>query len=355
MNRAVALSRDKLFSSYNSPKGKSLSGQSSENLAELSVALLEQQKTSWPQLIDGYAALNFVRTREIQCSGPVRHASSFGGFFVRLQFNPRRIVSSGAKVDAKSISERKCFLCVENLPAEQKGVLYREEFLVLCNPAPIFAQHYTISNIKHLPQAIENYGATLLSLAKDFSARFIVFYNGPKCGASAPDHMHFQSSPSGVIPVERDAEDAARRMLIKTVNDVAVLRLKSYGREVVVLEGKDSESLNALLLKFIDVMRRVTSRPSAESAEEPMLNILCSYHSGMWRVIIFPRRKHRPDVYFLEGEKKILISPASVDIGGLVVTPIEKDFLSVDAALIESIFKEVSAERSVVDRIVEEL
>ncbi|MDE3059059.1 MAG: DUF4922 domain-containing protein [Bacteroidota bacterium] len=323
---------EKLFSTYDP--------QDQISLSEPSIALLEEQKKSWRQLSDGYAALSFVRTRELPCNG----------FSVRLQFNPRRIVSSGAKVDAKSISERKCFLCVENLPPDQKGILYRNEFLVLCNPAPIFAQHYTISNIKHLPQAIEKFSATLFSLAKDFSPEFTVFYNGPKCGASAPDHMHFQASPSEIIPVERDAEDAARRAAIKTVKGVSVLRLKNYGREVVLLEGKDSESLNALLLEFITAMRRVSS-----SLEEPMLNILCSYRDGMWRVIIFPRRKHRPDVYFLEGERKILISPASVDMGGLLITPVEKDFLSVDAALIENIFKEVSAEQSVVDGILEEL
>jgi hypothetical protein len=334
------LLHDKLFSIYNSQKSKPLTDLSAVSLADLSIALLEEQKKSWQQLRDGYTALDFVRTRELHCDG----------FSVRLQFNPRRIVSSGAKVDAKSISERKCFLCVENLPADQKGILYRDEFLVLCNPVPIFAQHYTISNVKHVPQAIENYSAALFPLAKDFNPKFTVFYNGPKCGASAPDHMHFQASPSGIIPVERDAEDAARRMLIKTVNDVAVLRLRNYGREVVMLEGKNSESVNALLLKFIDSMRRITSSP-----EEPMLNILCSYRSGMWRLIIFPRRKHRPDVYFLEGERKILISPASVDIGGLVITPLEKDFLSADAALIEKIFQEVSAEQDAVDTILREL
>lgn len=333
------LHSDKIFSTYDSQQRASLPDLSAVSLADLSVALLEQQKRTWPQLRDGYDALSSVRTRDLHCNG----------FSVRLQFNPRRIVSSGAKVDAKSISERKCFLCVENLPAEQKGIVYRDEFLVLCNPAPIFEQHYTISNIKHQPQAIEQFSATLFSLARDFSPKFTVFYNGPKCGASAPDHMHFQASPSGVIPVEYDAEDVARRIIVKAVNDVSILRLKNYGREVVVLEGKDSELLNALLLKFINVMRRITL-----SVEEPMLNILCSYHSGTWRTIIFPRRKHRPDVYFFEGEKKILISPASVDMGSLVITPIEKDFLSVDAALIENIFREVSAERSVVDHILEE-
>ena len=322
--------QQKLFARYDASR-------SAPSLSDLSLNLLEQQKTSWPQLVDGYAALDSVRVRDLQCDG----------FSVRLQFNPQRVVSSGAKVDEKSIRERRCFLCVENLPEPQKAILYREEFLVLCNPAPIFAQHYTISNLKHFPQSIEGHVASFFSLAKDFSPRCTVFYNGPKCGASAPDHMHFQSSPIGTIPMEQDVQDGARRILIKRIDGVSLFQTKNLGRGVILLEGEDREAIEALLLKYIAAMKSVESTP-----DEPMMNILCSYLKDLWRVVIFPRRKHRPEVFFREGDEKILISPAAVDMGGLIVTPIEKDFLTIDARLIESIYHEVSIDKDTANLII---
>lgn len=264
-----------------------------------------------------------------------------------MQFNPRRIASSGAKVDEKSIRERRCFLCVENLPELQIGILYQENFIILCNPAPIFTRHYTISHIKHVPQRLEEHVAILLSLAKDFAPAFTVFYNGPKCGASAPDHLHFQASPAGAIPIERDVRDHSRRNPIKTFGGVSLVQIKGLGREAILLEGEDRDAVAALLLKSISAMKRVTA-----ASEEPMMNVVCSYRNDFWRVIVFPRRKHRPQVYFREGKEKILISPASVDMGGLIVTPVEKDFLSVDARLIESIYQEVSIDKETANKII---
>lgn len=310
---------------------------SSSSLHELSLQLLEEQKKSWPQLAQGYASLSSVGLREVRCDG----------FSVRLQFNPGRIVSTGANVDEKTIRERRCFLCVQNLPPPQKGILYQGEFLVLCNPAPIFHQHLTISHIDHIPQAIEPFVLTLLDLARDMSPKFTVFYNGPRCGASAPDHMHFQANPTGLIPVEREAADEARRAFRKKVDDVSLWSLERYGRRVVVLESASEESLRAILLRLITALRSVT-----DETGEPMMNILCSSQTSGWRVIFFPRRKHRPDVYFKEGEKKVLISPAAVDIGGLVITPVEKDFNTVDATMIQDIFEEVSLERGKVEEVI---
>lgn len=307
-----------------------ISHHNSAALPQRSSDLYQHQQRDWPLLRDGVAALNEVRVRSVQC----------GSYSVRLQYNPKRIVSTGAKVDTKSISERKCFLCMENLPPEQQGVLYHETFLVLCNPMPIFPEHFTISNIGHLPQAIEDSIPSLLDLAKDFSSTHTIFYNGPKCGASAPDHMHFQASPKNVIPVELDAEQSDRRIFSVRIGNVDVLRLEGYGREVILLEGKEQREIETALKHLIGAMRKVLG-----VTEEPMMNILCSFTGGQWRVFIFPRMKHRPDVYFNEGDKKILISPASVDIGGLIVTPMEKDFLRVDAAVIESIFGEVTIPR----------
>lgn len=300
------------------------------SLSGLSLQLLQEQKQSWPQLAQGYASLSTVRLRELQCDG----------YRVFLQFNPGRIVSTGAKVDEMSIRERPCFLCVENLPRPQKGILYAEEFLVLCNPAPIFREHLTISNVNHLPQAIGPFVETFLDLARDMSPGFTVFYNGPRCGASAPDHMHFQANPSGTIPVEKDSTDNTWRKLEKRIGDVSLFSLERYGRQVLVLESAGKEALQSMVLAVIASIQQFTG-----TSEEPLLNILASYDSRMWRVILFPRNKHRPDAYFKEGKERILISPAAVDIGGLVITPLEKDFESVDAGIIERIFAEVSIEQ----------
>jgi hypothetical protein len=310
---------------------------SSSTLTDQSLRLLHQQQQTWPMLIDGYAAFADVKQKPIECSG----------FSVVLQWNPKRIVSTGAKVDPNAIKARKCFLSIENLPPEQRGILYRNEFLVLCNPAPIVDKHFTISHIEHVPQAVESYLGTMLLLAKDFSPSFTVFYNGPRCGASAPDHMHFQACPSGVIPVEREALEMERRRLERTIDGVDVLTLKNFGREAIVLEGADPRRIEAAFHRLMAAMRA-----EEKTDEEPKINLLCSYAEGAWRIIVFPRAKHRPDVYFKEGDEQILLSPASIDIGGLPVVPIERDYLRVDRPTIESIFAEVSLDRTAVARII---
>jgi len=300
---------------------------SANSLSELSLRLLEEQQGSWQQLAGGYASLDLVRLREVRCEGYVAY----------LQFNPGRIVSTGANVDEQSLRERPCFLCVQNLPPPQKGVLYRGEFLVLCNPAPIFPQHFTISSVQHLPQALEPFVPLFLDLARDLSPKLAVFYNGPRCGASAPDHMHFQASPFGLIPVERDALEEARRVFRKKLGSVALSTMKEYGRTTLIIESPDKESLADLFIALVGQLRKVKG-----SAEEPMMNVLCSYGRSGWRIILFPRRKHRPDVYFKAGEERVLISPAAVDLGGLIITPLKRDFERVGSRMIEEIFREVS-------------
>ena len=313
---------------------------SPSSLPELSLRLLEQQKETWTILAGEYASLGAVKHREVSCEG----------FSVFLQFNPGRIVSTGAKVDEKSILERRCFLCVQNLPPDQKGILYQGEFLVLCNPAPIFPQHFTISNINHIPQAIEPFVGTFLNLARELGPALTVFYNGPKCGASAPDHMHFQANTSGSIPVERDAADPRRTLVRKRIDDTTVSTLRNYGREVIVLESSIQEKIERIFLKIIKALQE-----GSRVDFEPMINVLCSYGNGSWRLILFPRRKHRPDAYFREGDAQVMVSPAAVDIGGLMVTPMERDFDRIDARMMEGILDEVSLEKELVDRIVADL
>jgi len=288
-------------------------------------------------LAEAYESLDSLEVRDVSCDG----------FSILIQFNPKRMISTNARVDEDSVRARKCFLCPDNLPDEQKGVLYRDDFLVLCNPAPIFSRHYTISTVQHVPQEIGKFISTLLSLSKELSPEFTLFYNGPRCGASAPDHMHFQASPSRSIPVEKDAENVARRVLLKKEGPVSFITLRNYGRRVVLLESEDEGAIEAAFLNFMRSMKKVV-----DTLEEPMINLLCSFQQKAWRIIIFPRRKHRPDVYFAEGGDRVLISPAAVDIGGLIITPVERDFQNADAVLIENIFNEVCVGTEVFDEIV---
>jgi len=329
---SAPVARERLFAVYHRG-GEQLS------LSRLAVQLFEQQSITWPQLQHGVASLSTVRQRRVTC----------GEFEVMLQFNPGRIVSTAAKVDAKSIGERKCFLCVDHLPPEQQGVLVDDEFLVLCNPAPIFYQHFTVSHVRHTPQNLEANIDWLLYLAEQLSPHFTLFYNGPKCGASAPDHMHFQASPIGAIPVEQDAMFGKYLEEIGEQGGVRLSTMRNYGREAIVFESDDHRRLGDTLRRAISAMREVLK----STDEEPMMNVLCSFGEHRYRLILFPRSKHRPGVYFEEEEKKVLVSPAAVDIGGLVITPVEKDFLGLDGALMSEIFREVTIRPERTRRIVQ--
>lgn len=310
-------------------------GTTQHSLPDLSRQLFEAQLKHWPMLADGVAALQDVQTRTVDC----------GDFTARLQFNPKRIVSTAANVDAASIKERACFLCRRNLPNEQQGVLYKDSLLILCNPMPIFREHFTLSHIDHIPQSIEEKILLFLALAKDLSPAYSVFYNGPKCGASAPDHMHFQAAPAGMIPVEKEwSEHTAVK---STIGGVTVSTLERYGRSVIILEGKQEQEMELVFLRCAASMRRVL-----RTNEEPMMNVVGTFLHGKWRLIMFVRSKHRPERFFNDGDEKVMISPAAVDIGGLIVTPMERDFRRTDSALVRSIYQEVSVAQETIVRII---
>ena len=317
---AHVINRERIFASFDGSRDDpALSG--------LCLDLLAQQKISWPLLRDAYAAQDSAQIREI----------SANGFSVKLQFNPRRIISSAAAVDPASISRRPCFLCVENLPEAQKGILYRQTYLILCNPAPIFSQHYVVSNRRHIPQSIEKNMDAFLLLAKDFGSGLSVFYNGPRCGASAPDHLHFHVVSSDMMPIEKEIREDRNKILIRKVEGVSILTSMSLSRPIIIVEGKELRSVETALLKAVEAMKETLPAP-----DEPMMNLLCAYDGTQWRVLIIPRRKHRPEAYYREGDERILISPGMVDMGGLIITPVEKDFNAIDAEQIGNIFKEVS-------------
>lgn len=296
--------------------------------------LLNDQKSCWPDLQQGYKNLHAVRTRRLEC----------GRFSLCLQFNPARIISTAAPSDPAAIRDRRCFLCARNLPREQKAIIYRRRYAILCNPYPIFPGHLTIAHLHHRPQAIEPEFPYLFKLAEDLGPDYLVFYNGPQCGASAPDHMHFQASPKGVMPIEDDLQNADRRFTRKRVDDINLTRFRDLGREIFMLEGRSQAAMEEVMTRFCDLMRQMS-----RSQTEPMMNLFCTHLGSSWQLVVFLRSKHRPEAYFLEGAGRIMISPGLVDMGGLIVTPREEDFHSMDAESAQDILREVSLEEDLAD------
>ncbi len=301
-------------------------------IAQLSRALLDQQKETWELLRNGYRSLETVRTREF----------GFDDARILIQYNPGRIASSSAKVDDKSIKERKCFLCVQHLPPDQRGLAYGDGYVILCNPFPITPEHFTIPRIAHVPQRIEGTLDVLLDLARDMSPLYSIFYNGPRCGASAPDHMHFQAGTHGFMPI--DAEFPRLSELFGTViisqEGYRAVAVSGPLRRFLALEGSRRDLIADGFARYLGVLREKTGEP-----DEPMVNVLGSYQDGEWRILVFPRTRHRPSFFFAEGEKRLLISPAAVDVGGVSVTPLEEDFKKITREHILQMFEEVTLGR----------
>lgn len=307
-------------------------------LAESALALLARQKDSWPALARACADLDGMRRRTIAC----------GGFSVSAQFNPRRLASSAAAVDPASLARRPCFLCPSSLPAEQEAILYRGNYLVLCNPAPVFPAHFTIVHRRHIPQALAACIPAFLDLAADLAPCFTVFYNGPRCGASAPDHLHFQAVPRGVLPIEEE-----NAMATAPPNDgsgrVRPLRLKGLGREAWVLAGRSRAALEESLLQALAALAR-NAPPGSAPETEPMVNLLATFRDGAWRVILFPRAKHRSAAFSREGEDGLLITPAAIEMSGVFIAPRERDYGRLDGALVCEIYKDVSIDAVAAER-----
>jgi ribosomal protein S18 acetylase RimI-like enzyme len=318
-------------------------GERLKSLPKLCCELLSEQKKEWSGLREGYALHKYVRERDIPCRG----------FSVRLQYNPGRVKSSLAVVAGKNQTERPCFLCLDHLPEGQKGISYRSDYLILCNPMPVFSPHFTISHLDHRLQAINEHIGTFLQLMADFGSGWTVLYNGPKCGASAPDHFHFQAAPMGQMPIEKEVQEEKKRALIKRTDRVLLYRLKDLGREAIVLQGDESMAVEDALRNFLKALKKVNSID-----DEPMVNIAGFYEKGKeregkWQLVIFPRRKHRPDAFFREGDARVVVSPGVIDMGGVLITPVEKDFERLDAAAIEGIYAEVTMDGKIVGRALE--
>jgi hypothetical protein len=314
-----------------------------KSLPELCLRLLSEQKETWPRLREGCESLRNARERHLACRG----------FSVRLQHNPGRIKSSMADVTPKEGSRGSCFLCLDHLPEDQKGILYRDVYLILCNPMPVFSSHFTVSHLDHRRQDIADQIDVFVQIMTDLGSDWMVLYNGPRCGASAPEHLHFQVVPSGQMPIETEIRENKRFTGTVQVDGVLLARMSELGREAIFLQGDDPLALGTVFNRFLKALREVL-----RIEEEPMINIagFCIETKGKerrWRLLIFPRRKHRPDAFFRKGNARVVISPGIIDMAGLMITPVEMDFDRVDAARVEDLYAEVSLDGKTVQRAID--
>jgi ATP adenylyltransferase/5',5'''-P-1,P-4-tetraphosphate phosphorylase II len=286
---------------------------------------IQSQLSEWDMAATNYNDLKNVRTKTLR----------FDGFEIVVQFNPKRIISSAAKVDTKSIQARPCFLCTQNRPKEQKGIPFNHKYLVLVNPFPIFPKHLTIPIEEHTDQLIAGHFNDMLDLAAALP-EFVVFYNGPKCGASAPDHFHFQAGSKKFLPIEKDFHNPLIREQLFKRNNVKIYSWEGYLRHAITLQGKDKKAISSAFDKLYENFHQLQPHE-----KEPMLNILAYVENEEWIVHVFPRVLHRPKQYYEEGEKQILLSPASVDLGGAFITPREEDFNKITGVDIADILSQV--------------
>lgn len=267
-----------------------------------------RQLEVWTDARHRFRDLKYVETRQFSDQ-------------LKLQWNPARIVSTGAKIDKKTLGERPCFLCDKNRPKEQMSKQIDEKFHLLVNPFPILPVHFTIPARKHQPQLIyKNYGEMhrFISLHSDL----MVFYNGPKCGASAPDHLHFQAGTNGILPLQTNWQRLSRNLtdIISLNDEEKISVVRDFIVPAFVIISKSAESDEALFRRLYKAM------PQRGDETEPMMNIISWRKGEEFISVVIPREKHRPEAYFAEGDAQFVVSPGALDMSGLIITPREEDF-----------------------------
>ena len=269
---------------------------------------------------------------------------------LKLQWNPARIVSTGAKIDKKTLGERPCFLCDKNRPKEQMSKQIDEKFHLLVNPFPILPVHFTIPARKHQPQLIyKNYGEMhrFISLHSDL----MVFYNGPKCGASAPDHLHFQAGTNGILPLQTNWQRLSRNLtdIISLNDEEKISVVRDFIVPAFVIISKSAESDEALFRRLYKAM------PQRGDETEPMMNIISWRKGEEFISVVIPREKHRPEAYFAEGDAQFVVSPGALDMSGLIITPREEDFRKLTEEKVLSLLQECGVSEEKMNTIIAKL
>lgn len=318
---------------------------------------INAQLSRWPLACENFRALKQVRVKDL----------SAGGLDVKVQFNPARIISSAARTDAASLKARPCFLCVRNRPCEQIHIRFDgrkgKKYDILVNPYPIFPDHLVIAFGGHSGQSIWKRYVDMLDLAKAYQD-YIFFYNGPMCGASAPDHHHFQGAGRGRMPLENDVdalldvlkgrypgqEDSQSALeYITSVRDADLFLYHRFVRGIFVLRSRTAKSAAKLFYRLLDCA------PVPEGDSEPRFNLFTYYKAGEYRSIVVFRACHRSHHYFSEGPDHLTMSPGCVDMGGVFITPVEEDFGKLDNALLAEMLDEITVPEETVSLIVRRL
>ena len=293
------------------------------------------QLSRWPLACDNFRALKNVRLKDM----------NVGGLAVKLQFNPARMISSAAKLNKEDIAKRRCFLCQENRPAEQIMIKFEgrkgKKYHILVNPYPIFPDHLVIAKNRHVDQSILHRYVDMLDLAKKYSS-FTFFYNGPRSGASAPDHHHFQAAPAGLIPLVEDVNSLIAQGADETLEYVASIqdaRLYHYNKfttGVFVLRAETVKSAAKLFYRLLDCA------DTPEGEKEPLFNLFSYWKDGEFRSVVVFRSRHRSRHYFSEGPDHLTMSPGCADMGGVFIVPVEAEFEKMTDALLNEMVEEVS-------------
>lgn len=295
------------------------------DLADAAHELLEQQTRSWEMLRTNRQAVAATQVRGFD----------FGAFSIHAQLNPVRGRLVNSKVDPASILARPCFLCDANRPVEQVGLAWKHGFKILCNPFPILPEHFTIVHTQHLPQRILPSIGVLLELAVELSGRYTVLYNGPQCGASAPDHLHFQAGPIDFMPMDLDYENV-KQFILESAG-VRIFGGRECLRQFISFESRDAMSLERA---FVEHYQRL--QHFQPDALEPMMNIMCRYQRGAWRLLAFLRVRHRPDHFDAPEPARIVVSPGCIDMAGILVFPRAGDFQRITRDQIVHIYRQVT-------------
>ena len=297
-----------------------------------------RQLEKWDEVRHRYHDLRSVQTREL----------TVGTSSIHVQWNPARMVSTGAKIDPKSIQERPCFLCEQNRPKEQVKKIIDGQYELLVNPYPILPQHFTIPSVKHQPQRIINCYSEIHKLLEEYP-EMMVFYNGPQCGASAPDHAHFQAGTCGVLPLQMAWQRLSRNLsLVISLNeneDISII--DDYPCTAFVIRSRSVYGDEQLFRRLYEAL------PAVEP--EPMLNIVSWRRDDDFLSVVFPRTKHRPDCYFKEGSEQFIISPGALDMSGLIITPRQEDYERLTPEIALSILDEITLKGGALQQVIDHL
>jgi len=268
-----------------------------------------RQLEKWEAARQRYHDLRSAKTRELVV----------GTYSIQVQWNPARMVSTGAKMDQKTIAERPCFLCEKNRPKEQIKKEVDGQYELLVNPFPILQQHFTIPSLKHQPQRILDSYGEIHKLLEEYP-EMMVFYNGPQCGASAPDHAHFQAGTSGLLPLQKSWQRLSRNLtpLISLNDDEDISLIDEYPCTALLIRSRSQYGDEQLFRRLYEAL------PATEP--EPMMNIVSWRTNDDFLSVVFPRTKHRPDCYYKEGNEQFIISPGALDMAGLIITPRQEDY-----------------------------